>query len=147
MADLRRVVYGLRPPALDDLGLEGAIRGQADRLQSGTALNITLEADALPMLPAAVEVAAYRTAVEAIANTVRHAHAQRCSVRLQLLATNELRIDIEDDGHSGEPWVPGVGMASMRERAEELGGTFTAGPVAGGGARVVASLPLPEVVP
>ncbi|MDP9075282.1 MAG: histidine kinase, partial [Actinomycetota bacterium] len=146
MADLRRVVYGLRPPALDDLGLEGAIRAQADRLQSGTDLNITLEADALPMLPAAVEVAAYRTAVEAIANTVRHAHAQRCSVRLQLLAANELRVDIEDDGHSGGAWVPGVGIASMRERAEELGGTFTAGPVAGGGARVVASLPLPEVV-
>jgi signal transduction histidine kinase len=144
IADLRRVVYGLRPPALDDLGLVGAIRAQADRLAVGTALQLTMKADELPVLPAAVEVAAYRTAVEAVANTVRHGHAQHCSVRL-LLAPGELRVEVDDDGTSVDGWVPGVGLTAMRERAEELGGGFAAGPIPGRGACVVSSFPLPEV--
>ena len=76
---------------------------------------------------------------------MRHAHAHHCTLRLQLVASRELRVDVEDDGISVEGWVPGVGLTAMRERAEELGGSFVAGPVTGGGARVVASFPLPEV--
>ena len=144
IADLRRVVYDLRPPALDDLGLVGAVRAQIERLGAGSGLEITMEADELPGLPAAVEVAAYRTAVEAVANTVRHAHAHSCAVRLRLLGSEGLRVEVDDDGVSDDGWVPGVGLTAMRERAEELGGTFAAGAVPGGGARMVASFPLPE---
>jgi two-component system NarL family sensor kinase len=146
IADLRRVVYGLRPPALDDLGLVGAVRAQAERLRADSSLVITVEADEMQGLPAAVEVAAYRTAIEAVANTVRHAGARSCSVRLRRVGC-AVHVVVEDDGVGGNGWAPGVGLTSMRERAEELGGTFAASAVAGGGARVVATLPLPEPNP
>ena len=142
IADLRRVVYGLRPPALDDLGLVGAVRAQAQRLGAAGNVRVDVEADDLPAMPAAVEVAAYRIAVEAVTNAVRHGAGRTCRVRLAL-AGAELRLEVEDDGTSPDGWVPGVGMAAMRERAEELGGTFAAGPEAAGGARVAATLPLP----
>jgi len=147
ISDLRRVVYALRPPALDDLGLIGALRSQADRLAAGGGLLITVEADDLPPLPAAVEVATYRTAVEAITNAARHSRGRHCHARLQLDGPGELRLEVEDDGPSdGEGWTPGVGLTSMRERMDELGGTLDAGPLPGSGAKVVATIPLPEVV-
>ncbi len=146
IADLRRVVYGLRPPALDDLGLAGAIRAQTDRLGAGTDLNITVEVDPLPALPAAVEVAAFRTAIEAVTNTVRHGRARSCTVRLRVADPGELRVEVQDDGVSSngsQRWAPGVGLTGMRERAEELGGRLVAGPRPNGGAEIVATYPLP----
>jgi signal transduction histidine kinase len=135
----------LRPPALDDLGLVGAVRAQAERLGAGADLRVELECDDLPILPAAVEVAAFRTAVEAVNNAVRHGHARNCAVRLRARPPTELVVEVDDDGTASNGWRPGVGLTAMRERAEELGGTFTAGPVSGGGARVVARFPLVEV--
>ncbi len=85
IADIRRVVYELRPPALDELGLVGALREQAARLSAGgDGLSVTVEAPDLPPLPAAVEVAAYRIATEALTNVSRHAGAHRCLVELTL---------------------------------------------------------------
>jgi signal transduction histidine kinase len=101
--------------------------------------------DELPPLPAAVEVACYRIVQEAITNIVRHARAPTCLVRLSVdRGSGVLEVEITDDGVGipGER-VAGVGLSSMRERAEELGGTLAVerGPEAG--TRVLARLPLP----
>jgi signal transduction histidine kinase len=140
-ADIRRLVYDLRPPALDDLGLVGALRAHLERVES-TNLQIMLAApEQLPALPAAVEVAAYRITQEAVANVARHARARCCTVRLALEQA-ALVVEVTDDG-VGIPSAPpaGVGLRSMRERAAELGGAclVTGGPE--GGTRVRASLP------
>ena len=97
----------------------------------------------LPGLPAAVEVAAYLIATEALTNVVRHAHARTCTLRLA--CNGALELEVRDDGR-GLPDQPraGVGLTSMRERAAELGGTCTVEAVAGGGTLVRAHLPLPE---
>jgi signal transduction histidine kinase len=138
LTDIRRLVYGLRPPALDELGLVGALE-QAVRPQQ---MDVTIEAPAvLPTLPAAVEVAAYRIVREALKNAVEHGRAGNCVVCLAL--DGHLRLTIGDDGQ-GLPEVvtPGVGLVSMRERAEELGGTFAIRPRQEGGTEVEVSLPL-----
>ncbi len=140
ITDLRGMVYELRPPALDDLGLVGAVRVHAERLAAGADTTVDIDAAGLPDLPAAVEVAAFRTAVEAIANAVRHGGAQHCRVRLTASA-QEVTLEVSDDGRSTTSWQPGVGLTAMRERAEELGGTLTAGPSSAGG-HVVARYPL-----
>jgi signal transduction histidine kinase len=144
LADIRRLVYNLRPPALDELGLCAAIREYAAQCHTNGAgaPRITVEApEHLPDLPAALEVAAYRIAQEALANVLRHAGARACRVRLTL--GELLELEIADDG-VGLPdrRRPGVGLASMRERAEELGGTCSVEAADGGGTVVRARLPL-----
>ncbi|GAA2357144.1 sensor histidine kinase [Dactylosporangium salmoneum] len=144
LRDLRKVVHGLRPPVLDDLGLAGALRSQATRLAPDARPRIDVDIADLPHLPAAVEVAAYRTAIEAITNVVRHSGADHCRVHLHV-AGNQLLLRVTDDGApTGRPWPPGVGITAMRERAAELGGTCHAGPAAAGGGAVTASFPLQE---
>jgi two-component system NarL family sensor kinase len=141
IADIRRVVYALRPPVLDEYGLLPALTEQATRLTtSGSAVEVH-GPDPMPPLPAAVEVAAYRIALEAVTNAARHAGARSCQVRLTL--NGGLRIEVADDG-SGLPadLVPGVGLGSMRERAAELGGTWAIESSPGGGTVVRALLPL-----
>jgi signal transduction histidine kinase len=142
IADIRRLVYDLRPPALDDLGLVSALREQISQYQYNQ-LSITIDAPAdMPPLPAAVEVAAYRIAQEAIANVMRHADARSCVVSLGI--GNGLCLDVRDDGRGlPEHSRAGVGMHSMRERAAELGGRCEIGPAPGGGTCVTAWLPLP----
>jgi two-component system NarL family sensor kinase len=144
IGEIRRLVDDLRPPALDELGLVTALREQAAHYNQVGALLVELDApDTLPSLPAAVEVAAYRIAVEGLRNAARHAEARRCAICLRL--DDVLIVEIVDDG-KGLPAQarPGVGMGSMRERAAELGGTCTVEPAPLGGVRIVARLPLPE---
>ena len=95
---------------------------------------------ALPPLSAAVEVAAYRIVVEALANAVRHSSATMVTVTMRV-QPDGLAVEVTDDGDAGGPWTMGVGTASMHERAAELGGTLVAGPTPAGG-RVAALLPL-----
>jgi signal transduction histidine kinase len=156
VGDIRRLVHGLRPPALDELGLVGALRQRAIRYGAGGLyqtddgsrvgdphLTVTVIApDDIPALPAAVEVAAYRITDEAIANVARHAGAETCVVRLS--ASDALTLVVEDDGRGmPEQRTGGVGLLSMRERAAELGGTlaFSAG-ANGRGTRIEARLPI-----
>lgn len=139
--EIRRLVYGLRPPALDELGLVGTLRREADRLAP---LEVEIDAaEPMPPLPAAVEVAAYRIATEALTNAARHAQATR--VRLVLSCAADLQVEVSDDGpgngHSAV-WPPGVGLTSMAERAAELRGSCSAGPSPAGGGTVRAALPL-----
>jgi signal transduction histidine kinase len=147
MADIRRLVDGLRPPALDELGLLGAIEQQAARLERGggpvigTRIVIDRPSTPLPELPAAIEVAAFRIAVEALTNVVRHSAASTCQVRIR--AGDDLTIEVDDDGNGLPPSQrAGTGIESMEERAAELGGTLTILPRLGGGLRVVAQLPI-----
>jgi signal transduction histidine kinase len=142
LEDIRRIAYNLRPPALDELGLVGALRAYISSANQGQGLHITLEApENPPSLLAAVEVAAYRIAIEAMTNVSRHARAQNCIVRLSLC--NDLCLEVLDDGHGIRGDIrAGVGMASMRERAEELGGTCSIAAIGTGGTCVTAHLPL-----
>ncbi|HEY3556624.1 MAG TPA: histidine kinase [Kribbella sp.] len=147
ITDVRRLVEDLRPPALDELGLVEALRQRADQLSfraDGRAIQVKVAAEGLPTLPAALEVAAYRIATEALTNVVRHSAAT--SAVLTLRCTNELEIEVVDDGPSNGAWHPGVGLQAMHERAAELGGTFQAGPTPTGG-RLQAHFPLPTTPP
>ena len=143
IGDLRRVVEDLRPAALDELGLLGALSQQVDRF-TRHGLFVALDAPpALPVLPAAVEVAAYRICTEALTNIARHAHAHQVSIVVTI--DGALCLEIQDDGTAspanGDRWRPGVGLLSMAERVAEVGGTLQAGPTPTGG-RVQATLPL-----
>ncbi len=142
LGDIRRLVYDLRPPALDDLGLAASLRLLAERYQ-GPNLSIACDLpEHLPPLPAAVEVAIYRIAGEALTNVVRHADAHRCTVRLA--AADRVELTISDDGRGLPPEVAaGVGLLSMRERAAELGGECAVTSTLGAGTTVQVWLPLP----
>jgi signal transduction histidine kinase len=134
--DIRRIVHDLRPSALDQLGLLSALEefvaqngnGLPEAASGRTHLSL-IAPDLLPTLSAATEVAAYRIATEAITNSLRHAQAKHCTVQLAVDGNSpdgRLTLQICDDG-VGLPATqqPGVGLTSMRERAEELGGSFT----------------------
>ena len=139
--EIRRMVYAMRPPALDELGLVPALRQQAVGLRNhqGDPVAVSVTASELPELPAAVEVAAYRIVTEALTNIARHSASRSAAVRLVVDASG-LRLEVTDPG-TGGPWRAGVGLSSMRERAAELGGSLEAGPGPEGG-RVAALLPL-----
>ena len=152
--DLRRLVDGLRPPSLDELGLVGAIQEQVDRLTPRVArpqppanevhIDVVAEPVPLPVLPAAVEVAAYRIALEAVTNVVRHADATACTVRV--VAHDRLVLEITDDGRGPQrrsaDGRTGTGLDSMRERAEEVGGSLVIEPGDVRGTVVRAVLPV-----
>lgn len=163
IAEIRRLVDDLRPRVLDQLGLVSALRQRAasfsteatqvvgDRMGAGdasgaTTLKWAIEAEDVEPLPAAVEVAAYRIVIEAVNNAAKHAHATSCHVSLARRDGN-LEILISDDG-AGLPddASPGVGLGSMRERAEELGGTFTLSSDASAGTTITVRLPISSEV-
>lgn len=143
ITEIRRLVEGLRPPTLDELGLVAAVRQQARGMHTaaGAPLTVTIDApDPMPALPAAAEVAAFRIVVEALTNVARHAASESAHVTLTVDGGG-LGIVIDDAGANGLPWRPGVGMSSMKERAEQVGGQLSAaaGPTGG---RVEALIPL-----
>jgi two-component system NarL family sensor kinase len=147
-AEIRRLVDQLRPPALDQ-GLEAALHAECARW-AATGLTVRLRVeDDVTGLPAAVEVASYRILSEALANVARHASAGSCDVLVRRQAM--LALDVVDDG-CGPPTVgassgPGVGLASMRERAAELGGRCDVGPADPRGTAVRLRLPIPVLPP
>jgi len=139
--DIRTLVYELRPPALDELELVGAIQGFIEK-QGSARPRIDLDLpEPLPPLPAAFEVAVYRIVLEGLTNVLRHADAQQARAHISV-QNDQLVVEIDDDGNGlPEDMVAGVGLASMRERAEELGGEFTVLP-GRPGFHIRASLPL-----
>jgi signal transduction histidine kinase len=147
VSDVRRIVYGLRPPALDDFGLIGSLREEVGRLQyEAPALTVTLDAPdgEIPDLPAAAEVACYRIVTEALTNITRHAMATKCTVLIRL-DEKDLDVEVRDDGVGlPEGWRAGVGIASMRERVTELGGDLVIEPALPHGTRINARLPARE---
>ena len=147
IGEIRQLVYAMRPPALDELGLVPALRQQAAGLRSRTgaplAVNLTAPTD-LPPLSAAVEVAAYRIVMEALTNVARHSPSEAAGVRIEA-PSGWLSLVVTDGcppaGGADTAWQGGIGLTSMHERAAEVGGSVSAGPTATGG-RVEALLPL-----
>ena len=142
--DVRQLVDGLRPPALDELGLVGAVEQYAFRYSvHAGGLQVCVEVPTpLPALPAAVEVAAYRIITEALTNVVRHAQSTSCRVRLGLDG-DTLEVEVVDDGRGLHSAVhAGTGLVSMRERAEEVGGSLLTESVPTGGTCIRARLPM-----
>lgn len=139
IGDVRRLINELHPAVLDDHGLVEAVRRHARRL-AGPALTITVSADPIDSLPAAIEVAAYRILVEALTNVARHSGATTAEVAI-CRTGDDLVLAVCDNGPSTAPWVPGVGLRSMMERADQLGGAVRVTPTPTGG-RVEARLPL-----
>jgi len=150
IGDIRRIAYDLRPPSLDEFGLIPALREQAARLgapsngdPASPRPRVSIETPAtLPALPAAVEVAAYRIVLEALTNVSRHAEASECTVRI-VVNGHLVELEVRDDGRGLDAAANGgVGLASMRERAEELGGTLVVRDGETGGTIVQARLPM-----
>jgi signal transduction histidine kinase len=143
VGNIRRLVYDLRPPTLDELGLLAAVRERAAQYSNAPdGFAVTVDAPTeLPALPAAVEVAAYRIVQEALENVSKHSQARTCSIRFA--NHSGLEIEIKDDGIGLPPNItPGVGLRSMRERAEELGGSCMIERGVNGGTRILARLPI-----
>jgi two-component system NarL family sensor kinase len=146
ITEVRRVVDDLRPPAIDEVGLLGAIRQRAESLTSEALVYEVVGPDGLPPLPAAVEVAAFRIASEAMTNVARHSGASRCRIEVELDVI--LGLTVTDNGRgSAGPTGRGVGWTSMTERAAELGGSCTISSRADGGVVVRAVLPLESPQP
>ena len=143
VAEIRRLVYALRPPVLDEFGLVTAVREHVAPYMGPNGLQITFDVtDPMPHLPAAVEVAAYRISLEAFTNIVNHADARSCHIMIRL-DDNSLLIEVSDDGKGlTQNNRSGVGFTSMRERAAELGGECTIENKISRGTRVKARLPL-----
>lgn len=138
-AEIRRLVYGLRPPLLDEHGLDGALRGLGAVIAPAT-LVLDLP-EPLPPLNAALEVALYRIVSEVAQNVARHAGAASCAVRL-VVGDGSLMLTIRDDGVGlSAERATGVGLFSTRERAAELGGALAVASAPGGGTCVTASFP------
>lgn len=161
--EVRRLIEGMTPAALDQLGLPGALRRMSAAFEhSAPPLRVSVVSVDVPerpgQLPAAVEIAAYRIVTEAITNAARHAHASTCQVRLAI-TDGELVVEVTDDGPgvsrggdgvarsastNGPDRPTGVGLSSMRERATELGGVCLIEFPPRAGARVFARLPVTE---
>jgi signal transduction histidine kinase len=141
--DVRRLVEGLRPPALDDLGLTGAVAELAHRVTDDGGCVVEVRAGVeLPRLSAAVEVAAYRVAQEALTNVVRHSGATSCCIDLAP-EPQWLWLRVRDNGTGlVAPRRGGLGLASMHERALEVGGRLDLLAVPGVGTTVAVRLPL-----
>jgi len=144
ITEVRRLVDDLRPPAIDEVGLLDAIRQRATVLSGVVTFEVTGSdslADRRAPLPAAVEVAAFRIASEAMTNVVRHSGASRCLVSVEL--NGAFQLTVTDNGHGADRTTSnGVGWTSMRERAAELGGSCTITSQPNGGLIVRAVLPL-----
>jgi signal transduction histidine kinase len=143
VAEIRRLVYALRPPALDEFGLVSAIREHVAQYTGPNGIQVTFDVtEPMPVLPAAVEVAAYRIALEAFTNMIHHAKATTCKITAKV-ENHFLMLEVDDNGKGITPGThAGVGLTSMRERATELGGEFSLERNPAGGTRVRAWLPL-----
>ncbi|MBW5447638.1 hypothetical protein GE107_16390 [Cohnella sp. CFH 77786] len=141
IADIRRLVYALRPPSLDEFGLLFSLRELAAQSQQAHFRIVLQTPESLPPLMAAVEVAVYRIIQEAIANALKHSRGTVCHI--QLIARESLRIQIEDNGVGmSDASHRGVGIRSMRERAEELNGRMEIDSSVATGTRIEIEIPL-----
>jgi signal transduction histidine kinase len=143
LAEIRTLVYALRPPVLDEFGLVSSIQEHIAPYTGPNGLQVTFDVTKpMPPLPAAVEVAAYRIALEAFTNVVNHADASACHVEIKI-DNRSLLLQVSDNGKGLTPNARlGVGSTSMRERAAELGGVCIIENMPKGGTRVTARLPL-----
>jgi signal transduction histidine kinase len=147
--ELRRLVFDLRPPALDNLGLVAALESYCRDLGERSGLAVAIDADAVQSrLPAHVETALYRICQEALTNVWRHASATSALVRLTW-TPDAVTLAVSDDGSGFDTaaaipmngTLRGVGLLSMERRAEDLGGAFRLESKLGEGTRVSVTIP------
>jgi signal transduction histidine kinase len=148
--EIHRVIYELRPSLLDDLGLAAAVEWHAESYLRAAGIKVHLETDGVERrLPAEVETALFRIIQEATANIVRHAGAENTSIALEFKESS-IAIRIEDNGRgfdldkvikSKDRWR-GLGLLSMKERAEFLGGMLKIQSRPGIGTQIVAEIPV-----
>lgn len=144
IAEMRALIFELRPESLEQEGLSGALRKQLDALEARHDLETTTEIQGEPQLPVATKQVLYRVAQEAFHNTVKHARARRVALSLGWDSA-ELRLEVADDGQGFDPdqEFPGhLGLRSMQERVERLGGSLEIDSRPRAGTRVRANLPL-----
>ncbi len=143
VAEIRRLVYALRPPVLDEFGLVSAIQEHVAPYTGPNGLQVMFDVTKpMPPLPAAVEVAAYRITLEAFTNIVNHADASTCRIQIKI-ENDSLLLEISDNGKGLTSNTHfGIGSTSIRERATELGGECTIENMPKGGMRVIARLPI-----
>ncbi|MEJ2302253.1 MAG: GAF domain-containing sensor histidine kinase [Anaerolineales bacterium] len=142
ISEVRRLINDLRPKTLDEFGLTGAVQLLAIEVTANSGVQVSVDLPhKLPVLPPAVEVAAFRIIQESVTNVIKHATAQTCTIRL--IQGDGLIIEILDDG-IGLPAkvIEGKGLRTIRERASELGGYFLAENQPNGGSRLLVRLPL-----
>jgi signal transduction histidine kinase len=140
VADVRRILDDLRPVALDEAGFADAIRRYTSAFPTSLSIDVDVP-ESLKGLPPQVETVAYRIAQEGLTNVVRHAGATHARLRVAAV-DHSLRVEVADDGQGfGRAQSAGVGLGSMRHRAESVGGTLAVS-TGDGGTTVVASLPL-----
>jgi len=149
IAELQGLITELRPAALDDIGLEPALRSLLDRTLEAHGITVTPEIDldveagrTASRLEPEIEGTVYRLVQEALTNIAKHAETDQASVRV-IEGDGQVAITIRDDGRGFNPSDPrrGFGLLGMRERVELAGGTLEISSQAGGGTRVSATLP------
>jgi signal transduction histidine kinase len=144
LVNVRELVYDLRPPLLDQLGLLGAL-AQLTKQQAGRLpIRLTLPTE-LSEISAAAEVAIFRIVQAALDNVITHTQATHCAIHLQIDA-QVLTLTIVDDGIGiADQQAPGVGLTAMRERAEELGGRCAIALIQPHGTALAVTLPVPAI--
>ncbi|MEK7353531.1 MAG: sensor histidine kinase, partial [Chloroflexota bacterium] len=150
LKELRRVVIGLRPPALDELGLDHALRKSLEDLKSDGMICKFSEVGTRTRLSSSVEIAVYRLVQEALTNIRKHAHATKVSLRLQF-QEDALLVEVHDNGNGFDLSqtldsaiaVGHMGLLGMKQRAKMLGGDIKIKTGAGAGTTLTLSLPIP----
>jgi two-component system sensor histidine kinase DegS len=142
--DIRRLIHDLRPVALDELGLAPALRQHLARCEQEHGLVINLMTDEGQRLTAPMETALFRIVQEAVNNIIQHAHAQHVGVTLKW-TREQVTLQVVDDGQGFDAQLPRsgrhVGLWSMRERVEQLGGQFEVRSAPGQGTVLTAVIP------
>ena len=143
LAEMRALLFELRPESLENEGLVVALEKQVASLQARHEIEVRATLCDEPDVPLGVKEALYRIAQEALHNTVKHARAENVGLLLKQ-ETEGIVLEVRDDGIGFDPSgsFPGhLGLESMRERAERLGGRFEIESGLGKGTRIRASVP------
>lgn len=146
LAEMRALIFELRPESLQEEGLTGALSKQAAAAQARYGLRVKLVMCAEPAVSLAVKEVMHRIAQEALQNVIKHAHTRNVEVLLET-HDHQLALNVRDwgRGFATDAVFPGhLGLRSMRERAEGLGGTLAVSSAAGEGTVVRACVPLAE---
>ena len=144
LQETRLLIFELRPPILDEVGLAAALQARVEAVERRSGIVVRLDLEDVASLPSPVETALYRIAQEGLNNVLKHAEAGRVSLTLSR-SGESISLEIADDGLGFDPETAGqrgYGLGSMRERAEQLGGSLTLSAVPGEGTSLTVEVPL-----
>ena len=145
LAEMRTLIFELRPSSLESDGLVQALRTHATAVQRRTGLTIVVDAEPVERLPLGTEEALYRIGQEAIHNVVKHANASNATIRIVAESDERLRLTVSDDGDGFDPTeVPRghLGLIGMRQRIDLVGGELRVESTPGSGTTIDALVPI-----